>query len=800
MSEMATSNSRAPAFDLGWLMWGSLCLAVACSQPQSQQANNNSGGLDVIGGLVAPDVKTQDKQSIDAVSDIQPEDTELATDPDSVDDAEEIAEDTGPEDAYTGPTCNNSGACKNLPDTPFCAIGIHQCVACLTDFNCKEGQQCLNHTCQGVQCDPTTTWCDGDTFLVTCNESGDGADVQKCPDEAPICKDGACIQCLPDSTFCAPIPPGQQVSKAVMKCASDGSGAQVQSECGDDETCSLAPLPGNKGFKAYCQVCVPGNKVCDNDRALVCASDGSGYEIFEDCGTKGLVCQGGICVNACDKDIKSNTNVGCDYWAIDLDNAKVPNGSGGYYDAQNSQFAVIISNTKPKAALVTVEAGTGNTAKYTVQGNGLKIINLPDPAWKIPPLNQDNTSINKNVYRIKSDQPIVAYQFNPLQNYEVFSNGASLLLPSNSIGKEYWVMAREQSHDLLKSYFTVIATAPGKTEVMVVSSAKTLPGPSIAALKVGDTANYTLMQGQVLNIETNAIGADPTGTYIKADKPVAAFGGTEASNSPNTDHCVAGKCQYQGWACTTNADCPKTCCADHMEQQLFPVSAWGKVYNCTKLKKRKKEKDAWRVLASANDTVVTTTPKQADIPKLMQGQWYEFESDQDFVLTANNPVEVMQFMASANAPDPNNDECTGSYLGQKVCNYFWNKLQTPMSCAINADCPNIVQPDQDAGIGDPDMINGVAQDQYLQSYVFLVPSAYSENYINVVAPAGSVVKLDNTAIAPAQFTTFAPGWQVARLAVPVGSHQLVADQKVGLVVYGWADYVSYGYPGGAALK
>ncbi len=798
MSELATTTlitptPRTPAVLAGVLL--SVCLAMAaCSQSSTPTNTSGQGGLDVNGGLTAPDVKTQDKASSDTLADVLDDDS-TGTDDASTDDSDDTAADTTPEDAYTGPVCNNSGACKNLPDTPFCAIGIHECVACLTDFNCKESQQCMNHMCQGVSCEPDATWCDGDTFLATCNATGDGADVQKCPDEAPICKDGACIQCVPGSSFCQPIPPGQQVSKAVMKCAADGSGAAVDTECGDGQSCSLG-----KDFKAYCQICVPGNKICDNDRALVCADDGSGYEIFEDCGTKALVCQGGICVNPCAKDIKSNTNVGCDYWAIDLDNAKVPNGSGGYYDAQNSQFAVIISNTKPKAALVTVEAGTGNTAKYTVQGNGIKIINLPDPTWKIPPLNQDNTSINKNVYRIKSDQPIVAYQFNPLQNYEVFSNGASLLLPSNSIGKEYWVMAREQSHDLLKSYFTVIATQPGKTDVTVVSSAKTLPGPSIAALKVGDTAVYTLQQGQVLNIETNAIGADPTGTYILATSPVAVFGGTEASNSPNTDHCIAGKCQYQGWTCTTNADCPKTCCADHMEQQLFPVSAWGKVYNCTKLKKRKKEKDAWRVLAAVDDTVVTTTPKQADIPKLMKGQWYEFETDQDFVMTANFPIEVMQYMSSANAPDPNNDECTGSYLGQKVCNYFWNKQQTPMSCTINADCPNIVQPDQDGGIGDPDMINGVAQDQYLMSYVFLVPSAYAENYINVVAPVGSVVKLDNTAITPAQFTLFAPGWQVARLAVPVGSHQLVADEKVGLVVYGWADYVSYGYPGGAALK
>lgn len=785
------------------LALAALVLPACSSQPPGQPSSQTGPGTvlpDLGPGTVSKpdtsgskDTAQPDTSNSDiAIDDSSTEGGEDAATDDGAADAEPV--DTAPVDAYTGPTCNNSGACKNLSATPFCAIGLKQCVECLTDYNCTEGQQCIDHKCQGVTCNPGESWCDGN-FVATCNETGDGVQLDTCPAEAPTCKDGACIACVPDSTFCAPIAAGQQISKAVMQCSSDGSGAEVLLPCGNGEACSLG-----KDFKAYCQSCVPGNKICTAEKAMVCADDGSGYELSDDCSTKGLTCQGGLCVNPCDKDIKSNTNVGCDYWAIDLDNAKVPNGSGGFYDAQNSQYAIIISNTKPKPALVTVEAGTGNTAKYTVQGNGLKIINLPDPTWKIPALNQDNTNINKNVYRIKSDQPIVAYQFNPLQNYDVFSNGASLLLPSNSIGTEYWVISREQSHDLLKSYFTVIATQTGTTTVTVVSSAKTLPGPSISAMKPGDKVDFNLQQGQVLNVETNAIGADPTGTWIKATKPIAVFGGTEASNSPNTDHCIAGKCQHQGWSCTTNADCPKTCCADHMEQQLFPVSAWGKTYNCTKLKKRNKEKDAWRVLAAENDTVVSTSPKQTDIPKLMQGQWYEFESDQDFILTASKPVEVMQFMASANAPDANNDECTGSYLGQKVCGYYWNKMQTPMSCNINADCPNIPQAEQDAGIGDPDMINGVAQDQYLNSYVFLVPSAYKENYINVVAPNGAKVTLDGALIAANQFKPFGTGWTVAVLEVKVGAHKLDADQKVGLVVYGWADYVSYGYPGGAALK
>jgi len=37
---------------------------------------------------------------------------------------------------------------------------------------------------------------------------------------------------------------------------------------------------------------------------------------------------------------------------------------------------------------------------------------------------------------------------------------------------------------------------------------------------------------------------------------------------------------------------------------------------------------------------------------------------------------------------------------------------------------------------------------------------------------------------------------VARMPLAAGSHRLEGDQTVGLVVYGWDQYVSYGYPGG----
>ena len=697
-------------------------------------------------------------------------------------------------DAYTGPACTKNSVCKDLPETPYCAITKNQCVQCLFDTNCKDPDKCIDFQCKSVTCTPGEKHCNG-LFLETCVPAGNAFDAEACPDTKPFCIADDCRVCEAGKDYCAKSDPSVVNFDVLMKCNADGTGSAVVKQCADGQQC----------MNNTCAACVPGSKSClPGGEAAECKADGSGWQVTKDCAAEGWACVGGLCTDPCAGDIKANTNVGCDYFAVDLDNVYLPDGKGGFFDAQNAQFSVIISNTKPAPAAVTVLAtdanGLQHQSKYTVQANGLKILNLPDPLWKLKPLNQDGTGQNRNVYRIKSSQPIVAYQFNPLQDVGVFSNDASLLLPSNGLGMEYWVMTREQSSDALRSYFTVVATSGGaqKTHVTVVLSAPTVAGPNLPAKVAGDTMAVDLTEGEVLNVESAKLGADMTGTWIKSDRPIAVFGGSEASNSPNTDHCINGTCEYQGWKCSSNADCPTTCCSDHMEEQLFPVSSWGNTYLATKVQKRGLEKDAWRILAASDNTTVTTEPQQKAIPVLNQGQWFELESAEDFVIKADKPVLVGQFMASSFAPNPNVDTCTATTkVGQKVCNYTWNTKDNPWTCGKNADCPPLPEAG-DAGIGDPDFSLSVSTDRFLTSYVFLVPSNYKANYINVMCPTGATVTLDGAPLGA--MSEFVPGWAVVRAPIAPGSHALKADKPVGLLVYGWADFVSYSYPGGAALK
>ena len=227
------------------------------------------------------------------------------------------------------------------------------------------------------------------------------------------------------------------------------------------------------------------------------------------------------------------------------------------------------------------------------------------------------------------------------------------------------------------------------------------------------------------------------------------FGGSEAANAPETD--------------------PVTCCADHLEQQLYPVNTWGLHYHAVKAYPRGIERDLWRVMARLDGTVVITTPPQTTGPvTLGAGEWFEVMSTEDFEINATRPVLVGQFLASEWDPiDP--------------------ERGVPMPGA--------------AGTGDPAFILGVPLEQYRSDYVFLAPDQYEFDYITVIAPEGTTVTLDDEPLADDAFAPFGSGSYVrAKLPVADGVHHLTATEPVGLFVYGYDEYVSYGYPAGLDLE
>jgi len=593
-------------------------------------------------------------------------------------------------------------------------------------------------------------------------------------------------------------------------CNDDGTAWEVADDCAADGRLCVLGLG--------CSPCVPDALACNGQDVVRCRPDGSAFDTVATCdGAQQQVCAGGECKDACTLASTTRDYEGCEYWAVDLDNAVV--ATQGAASAQ--QFSVVVSNASQLDAQVRVEIlcterdaenpSTPCTAgsTYVVRGpfpmgpGDLRIIDL-DPreldGSSRPELNDGSgTARSFHAYRVVSTAPIIAYQFNPLENVGVFSNDASVLLPTEALSHQYlvpsWPQTIARTEDSLtnmglhlRAFLTVVAVEDGTTVDVRLATA-ILGGGGVPAASAGDEISFTLDRFEVMNLETDGFNADFTGSSVVArgNKKVAVFTGSEASDAPRFDTLAT-----------------RRCCADHLEEQVFPEDSFGTHFVAVKTPLRSKlvddagwdvavvpdEPEYWRILATVDPTtVVTNLPPPYDRFSLGRGASVIIEAERDFLFESTEPIAVVQVPASQAA--------TG----------------IPSTLGDGTRPPG----------GDPSLIWVPPVEQWRNRYLFLVPNKYAFDFLLVAAPASARLIYDGIPIDDVLTCEREPiGTQVpvgggpaveylavrCQLAYPMpggpglqddGVHELrsEAGDRFGLIVWGWDSFVSYGYPGGS---
>lgn len=528
-----------------------------------------------------------------------------------------------------------------------------------------------------------------------------------------------------------------------------------------------------------CLLCNPGREECVDNSVVVCDDDGLDYVVDHECESD-QVCVAGSCRDACEVARSRQSYLGCEFLAMSTTNLVDP--------VFNNDFAVVLGNpaTNPQATVVITRGGN-QVANTTLAPGQSTAIQLPMVA-ELKEATQSVTA-QQAAYEIQTSMPVAAYQFNPL-NFVVgvtnsFSNDASLLLPEHVLGDDYMVAARptfgvgqfdgvftQSWLGFLPGFLAVAATEDGTT-VTINSTAATAPGAP-GAMSPGGTSTVTLDRGDVVQIlsayDTSAAGSsdqnlcrnrgwtdsakpcpppqdpsitceycevpdsDLTGTTISATAPVAVVSGHQCSFIP-----------FDNWAC------------DHLEEMMFPTPTWGRLSVMTAPVHPDGTIEApaqYRVQALYDGTTVTLDPPVANGQTLDAGEFFQFETDQDFVVEGTDKIYVSQWLLGQNE------------LGSKLA-------------------------------GDPAMGSGIPWSQVRDAYDFLTPSTYQTNYVNVVRPAGDEVSLDGAPITTWQ-AIGSTGFEVARVPVNGGSHTIEARNEVGfgITTYGYASYTSYLFPGG----
>ncbi len=513
-----------------------------------------------------------------------------------------------------------------------------------------------------------------------------------------------------------------------QRCVADGELTRADNtDCAaDGRVCDVA-----RG----CVACAPGSTRCAEDRLSVerCSEDGARWSPADACDTaRGFACRAGRCVEVCVDDSVQRTNVGCEYYAVDLDNIVESRERA----AAAQQFAVVVSNPDP-VLTTRVEVHRNNAAPgeaprlervatAVIPPRDLEVFELPPrevDCSTAPNLNDGTgTCLSSRAYRITTTFPVIAYQFNPLDNVAVFSNEASLLLPTNSLGSSYRVLGWPQQFSAvnnpdgdrpaeIRAYMTVVGTAPDTT-VTITPRADVVPGgPVTAPLRAGTPLRVRLGPFDVLNLETGSFLADLTGSTVLADKPVSVFSGTECSDVPF-------------WR--DPGDRVRAC--DHLEEQLFPLESVGQSYVASRTPQRSaavraaggrvtltETVDWFRVLnaSSSRVRVDTTLPARHDQPdgpaltfELAEGEWRDLRAERDFLLRGDGRIIVGQLMAGQGT--------TG----------------------IPFTHPG----------GDPSLILVPPVEQWRSEYVFLTPARYAFDFVQIVARPGATVYLDETPV------------------------------------------------------
>ena len=257
--------------------------------------------------------------------------------------------------------------------------------------------------------------------------------------------------------------------------------------------------------------------------------------------------------------------------------------------------------------------------------------------------------------------------------------------------------------------------------------------------------SVTLNRLQTYLIERNG---DTTGARITSTKPISFFSSNRCSFVPSSvRYC------------------------DYLTEQLPPTSTWGREFLVASLLGRRSP-ELYRIIASrASTTFTIACVGRSTLSYTLSnaGSWQEVSlADNSYcTIEASAPVLVAQFAYGTQA---------------------------------------------DGVSADPFMVMIPPIDQFSNRYVFNVLSTFTTNYITVyVSPQyyqRERIFLDGSNVVNWQWTTVQCSdgtvcGYISGRSMSAGSHVLYHDDlyaRIGLIVYGFYNYDSYGYPGGLILE
>lgn len=433
------------------------------------------------------------------------------------------------------------------------------------------------------------------------------------------------------------------------------------------------------------------------------------------------------------------------------------------------EMVLYLNATQPARVTVTLDS-SGWSRTYNVAANSVVVTdNIPKAGfydarlWTVPPsfggTGGEGIFRHKGIH-IVSDVPIVAYA----HIYGNASSGATMLMPVETWGYNYISLNSQQNYAADCYSWMYVVAKHDSTVVEIKPSAPTRSGmPANVPFQV------LLMKGQIYQLVganlSGGTGYELTGTTVTSIAnargkcyPIAVFSGSSRT---------AISCSGGGGS------------GDNNMQQVFPYQAWGKRYLTAPTSSASSASsfhtNIYKVLVKDPTTIV----KKNGIPlsPLINGNYYQYQSNTADYIEADKPVLVGQFMSTSGA------------------------------------CPNT------SGHGDPEMIYLSPLEQGKKNVGFFRNNkeAITINYLTLVVPTPglSSVRIDGQGLSTFSHTyphTNMPGYTVVvkRWNItpgndpsnppPPGQCIVTSDSSFTAITYGLGSVESYGYNAGANIN
>jgi gliding motility-associated-like protein len=413
----------------------------------------------------------------------------------------------------------------------------------------------------------------------------------------------------------------------------------------------------------------------------------------------------------------SQSNEGTEFWFAFMEHRDI---------GQNTMVAMITS--KYNTAGTIRIPGHNWSRSFAVAANQVEIIQLPSYAETL-----GSETVLRNGVSIFSDQPVSVY----IHQYFAARSEASVVLPKESLGKEYYVLSHygvnRQGVDYPSEF--IIVGMEDETEVNIKVSDRTKRGKN-----ANTTFSVMLDAGETYQVQA-ALGSDDlTGSYIIADKKINVLAGNR-------------------WT-----DVPLNCGArDNLLEQMPPVETWGRRF--VTVLSSNVSFDFFRILASEDGTVVNVEGSITETYDLNAGEFIEYRKSESTFVNSNKPIAVAQFMVGS--------ECSGHRLGDPSMVILNSIEQTRDTVTLfNSSFENISE-----------------------NYINIVTRTADAEYVLF---DGRKLVDQGTTFTPVGAGGL---YAYARLRVSVGAHTIISEGcGVIATAYGYGEVESYAYGGGASFS